>query len=156
MRKYIPMLAVLLLAACELAHEPEIRDQAGEFNQIATWTTNIQPVGAGTLSGTATFREYGSYYTAEVTLNGGLPSRAYQWRVYRGSCADTEVAQHGPTQSFLDLVTDASGTATLTRTFAGALNSPDSIYNLRVRVALTSTNWGNGANPAACGDVGRS
>lgn len=156
MRKYLPMLGLLLAAACELAHEPEVRNKADELQEIARWTATVSPVGSATISGTATFREFGSYYIAEVTLNGGEAVRAYQWRLYRGSCADETVAQHGPTQAFADLVTDANGTATLTRTLAGALNSPDSIYNIRVRPAITSTNWTTGTDPAACGDLVRS
>lgn len=158
MRTCITLVVALSLAACDLSHEPEVRSQPNQLAQIGQWSATINPVGTGTVRGSLTVREFGSYAEAEVSLTGGLPTRAYQWRIFRGSCAATAAAElglHAAIQSYPDLVTNASGAASATPLLGGALNSPAGVYSIRVRLGQSTTNW-NGTSPIACGDLRRS
>ncbi|MEX2282915.1 MAG: hypothetical protein WEE89_10580 [Gemmatimonadota bacterium] len=158
MRKGVSFLLLLGLAACDLSSEPETRDDANEFAVRATWNATLAGIGTATVGGATKVTErLGSQLDAEVSLTGGLPTRAYQWRVYRGDCAATAAADlvlFSTIQAYPDLTTDATGTASLTRFLAGALDST-AAYSVRVRLGVSTTNW-NGTNPIACGNLQRS
>jgi hypothetical protein len=158
MRKCISLLVLVGLAACDLSQEPELREQSNELELLSEWSASIGGVGSSTITGTTSVRVYGSYSEAEISISGALPSRSYQWRIFRGSCAATAAADlglHATIQSYPDLVTNAAGSASTSRLLGGALNSPAGLYSVRLRLAVSATNW-NGTSPLACGDLTRS
>jgi hypothetical protein len=157
---------VLTLAACDKPGPAEVRSDGEEFPLRATWSAAVTPVGSATIQASLTINEnLGSHMQAVVNVTGGAPNATYQWRIYRGGNCSVNVAAtsntagdglviFATTQSYPDLVTNASGAATMTRTIAGSLD-PLGAYSVRVRVAQSSTNW-NGVNPIACGNLQRS
>jgi hypothetical protein len=160
------LLLVLGLAACDLSTEADSRDSGDEFPVRANWSASVAPVGTATVRGTLAIEEFlGSRFIANTSITGGRPNTAYQWRLFRGDCATTEVAAnntaptglllYGTVQAYPDLTTDATGAASVNdRAMAGALDSLTA-YSMRVRVAAASTNW-NGTSPVACGNLQRS
>ena len=154
---------IVALAACEGRSPAEVRRKAEEFPLRATWTAAVTPIGSATLQTSLTIREYfGSHMEAVVNVTGGAPNASYQWRIFRGGDCSVNVAATNATsgnglflfatiQSYPDLVTDATGAATLTRTIAGSLD-PLGAYSVRIRPAQQATNW-NGLTPVACGNL---
>ena len=165
MSKKIVILLVIGLVACDSAIEPVTKNKADDFPLRANWSAAVAPVGSNTVTANVAIAEYlGSRLEASASLSGGLPSRAYQWRIFRGDCATTTPAANAtaPTglllfatiQSYPDITTDGTGKGTIARELAGALDSLTA-YSLRIRVATSQTNW-NGTSPIACGDLQRS
>jgi hypothetical protein len=157
--------AVCALAACDKSTPAEVRDHADTFPQTATWNATAAPVGTNTVGATLTVKQYlGFRMEASVTLTGGVANRGYQWRIFRGDCATTAVASantsptglllFATTQSYPDIVADASGRGTSTPIVAGSLD-PQTAYSVRFRVTQSATNW-NGTSPIACGNLQRS
>ena len=157
------LLLAAAVAACAEGNPAEVRDDAPTFPVRASWSSSAAPVGASTVRATLAMREHlGSRIEATMTLNG-TPNATYQWRIFRGDCSTTAVAASNTaptgllvfatTQSYPDVVTSGSGSATVTRTIAGALDSLTA-YSVRVRVAQSTTNW-NGTSPIACGNLQR-
>jgi hypothetical protein len=156
-------LAAAAIAACAEGNPAEIRDEAPTFPVRASWSASAAPVGTGAVRGTLAMKEHlGSRIAATFTINGA-PNASYQWRIFRGDCNTTAVASgntaptgllvFATTQSYPDVTTSAGGTASVTPTIAGALDSLTA-YSVRVRVAQTTTNW-NGTSPVACGNLQR-
>jgi hypothetical protein len=165
MRKNILILLVLGAVACDLATDPETRNNPNEFPLRANWSATINPVGTATVRGNLTMAEFlGSFLDANASITGGAATTAYQWRIFRGDCTVTTAAANntaptglllfGTIQSYPDLTTSAAGAATVTRQLAGTLDSLNA-YSVRIRVAQTATNW-NGTSPIACGNLQRS
>jgi hypothetical protein len=162
-RRATALLSLAALAGCSEGNPAEVRDDAPTFPVRASWSSSATPVGTGTVRATLAAKEYlGSRIETTLTLTGA-PNTSYQWRIFRGDCATTAVAANNtaPTgllvfstvQSYPDVTTNASGTATVTRTIAGSLDSLTA-YSVRVRVAQSATNW-NGTSPVACGNLQR-
>ncbi|HKS06819.1 MAG TPA: hypothetical protein VJR92_10935 [Gemmatimonadaceae bacterium] len=153
-------------AACDNAGPAEVRDGAGDFEVRETWSAAVTPVGTATLQASVTVTEYfGSRMQAVVTVTGATPNAVYQWRMYRGGDCSVNVAATNSTAgnglflfatvpSYPDIVADATGAATITRSIAGSLDSLGA-YSVRVRPSQSATNW-NGLSPIACGDLERS
>ena len=157
---------VLTLAACDKPGPAEVRTDGGEFGLRGNWSAAVTPVGSATIQASLTITEHlGNHMEAVVNVTGGAPNATYQWRIYRGGNCSVNVAATSNTagdglvlfatiQSYPDLVANASGAVTLTRTIAGALD-PMGAYSVRVRAGQSGTNW-NGVNPIACGNLQRS
>ncbi len=165
MRNQVAVLLLLSLIACDSGVDPEVKGSGTSFPLRANWSATAAPVGTSTVRTTLTIKEYlGSHMDANASLTGGAANTAYQWRIFRGDCATTAVAASNTTptglllfstiQAYPDLTTNASGTVTLTRVIAGALDSLTA-YSVRLRVATAATNW-NGTSPVACGNLQRS
>lgn len=166
--RFAPLTACLgavALAACVEGNPAEVREDAPTFPVRASWNASAAPVGSAALRATLAVREYlGSRLEVTLSLTGGAPNTAYQWRIVRGDCATTAQATNAtaPTglwtfataESYPNVTTDASGAATITRAIAGALDSVTA-YSVRVRVAPTTTTW-HGTTPLACGNLARS
>ena len=168
LRRRAPRLLLLLaplfaLAACELSNPAEVRTDPAQFVLRANWTASATPVGTGPVRATVSIKQYHGFRLSTSLQFTGAPGTTYQWRIYRGNCATTTVAVNNtaPTgllvfatlQSYPDVVTDAAGTATVSRDVAGLLDSLKA-YSVRVRVAQASTAW-NGTSPVSCGDLQR-
>lgn len=157
------LLPFTALAACELSNPAEVRTNAETFPLGSNWSASATPVGTGAVRATLSIKQYLGYRLGTTLQFTGAPATTYQWRIFRGDCATTAVAVNNtaPTGlllfatvlSYPDVVTDAAGTATVTRDVAGLLDSLKT-YSVRVRVAQTSTAW-NGTSPVACGDLQR-
>jgi hypothetical protein len=158
------LLLAAALAACGEGSPAEVRDDAPTFPVRASWSASAAPVGTSTVRATVALKEHlGSRIEATLTLTGA-PNTAYQWRIVRGDCTGTVAAVNAtaPTglwtfataESYPNATTNAAGTATVTRTIAGALDSL-AAYSVRVRVAQTQTTW-HGTTPIACGNLQRS
>lgn len=165
MRKKMALLLLVTAAACDTGMEAEVKNKAEQFPLRANWTAAAAPVGTSSVRATLSIKEYlGSHLDATATLTGGAPNTAYQWRIFRGDCATNTAALNNtaPTglllfstiQAYTDLTTNAAGTASVTRTLVGALDSLTA-YSVRVRVGQSATNW-NGLTPIACGNLQRS
>ena len=154
------------LAACSMDNPAEVRDGAEEFPVVATWSAIAEPADTDTVhteSGELTVEQHlGFRMNASFTLNG-TPGNTYQWRIFRGDCATIEAAEEATsatglllfatTQSYPDIVVDASGTGSAAPAIAGSLDSLTA-YSVRVRPSQTSTSW-DGTKPIACGDMQR-
>lgn len=157
------LLCLAAAAGCAEGNPAEVRDAAPTFPVRASWSASAAPVGTATVRATLAAKErLGSRIETTLTLNGA-PNTSYQWRIFRGDCATTAVAPNNtaPTgllrfatdQSYPDVTTSASGTATVSATIAGALDSLTA-YSVRARVAQSAINW-NGTSPVACGNLQR-
>jgi hypothetical protein len=154
---------VLASAACDKPAPAEVRADGEEFSVRANWSAAVVPTGTATLQASITITEYfGSRLEAVVNVTGGAPNTSYQWRIYRFGDCSVNVAGTSNTsgngirlfatvESYPDLVTDATGAATLTRTIAGTFD-PLGAYSVRVRPSQSATNW-NGLSPIACGNL---
>ena len=154
---------VVTLGACDKASPAEVRSSSDEFPLRDTWNASVTPTGSGTVRATLTINERLGYrMEAVVSVTGGAPNASYQWRIYRGGNCSVNVAATNATsgnglflfatvQSYPDLVVDATGAATLTRTIAGTLD-PQGAYSVRIRPSQSATNW-NGLSPIACGNL---
>ena len=157
--------AACALAGCDKATPAEVREQGASFPVTRTWNATAAPVGTNTVGATLTVTQHlGFRMEATVTLTGGVASRGYQWRIFRGDCATTAVAANNTsptglllfstTQAYPDIVADASGRGTAAPVIAGDLD-PQTAYSVRFRVTQSATNW-NGTSPVACGNLQRS
>jgi hypothetical protein len=149
MRKQAVLL-LLLAAGCDLSStEPETRNSANQLELRAEWQASIGSMNGSAVTGLAHLMEYRAYYEAEITVSGGPPSDSLVWRIYPGTCANSDDDEFGnSTQAFPTLRTDASGSANLTRLLAGALDSLAD-YNVRVQTD------GDIDNTVGCGDLER-
>lgn len=161
MRRFMWPVLALSVAACDLSTEPELRNQANQFELRAQWQASITGIGTSTISGTVQLQEYrGSTVDATASLGGALASRAYQWRIFRGTCSSTLVTadRYSTDQAYPHIVTNAAGTGTVARLMAGALDSTGT-YHVRIRLApATVVTWTNpvGGGALACGALQRS
>ena len=161
--KLSTLLAAAALAACGEGSPAEVRDDAPSFPIRATWSASAAPVGTNTVRATLAMKEHlGSRIETTFTLTGA-PNTTYQWRVVRGDCTGTAAATNATTlnglwtfatgESYPNATTNAAGTATVTRTIAGTLDSLTA-YSVRVRVAQAAVTW-HGTTPIACGNLQR-
>jgi hypothetical protein len=152
------------LAACGEGSPAEVRDDAPTFPVRASWSASAAPVGTSAVRATVALKEHlGSRIETTFTLTGA-PNTSYQWRIVRGDCATTTQAVNvtAPTglwtfatgESYPNATTNAAGTATVTPTIAGTLDSLTA-YSVRVRVAQAQVTW-HGTSPIACGNLQRS
>ena len=158
---FLPL--VLTLAACDEPIPAEVRSDGEEFPVRATWSAAVLPIGSATVQASLSIDERsGSRLETVVNVTGGAPNTSYQWRIYRGGDCSVNVAGTSNTagdgirlfatvESYPDLVADATGAVTLTRTIAGTLD-PLGAYSVRVRRSQSATNW-NGLSPLACGNL---
>ena len=157
---------VLTLAACDKPGPAEVRSDGEEFAPRENWSAAVAPIGSATLQASITITEYSGFHMeAVVNVTGGAPNATYQWRIYRGGNCSVNVAGTSNTagnglrlfatiESYPNLVTGATGTATMTRTIAGSLD-PLGAYSVRIRASQSATDW-NGLSPIACGNLQRS
>ena len=165
MKNTILILLLAGAAACDSATDAVTRDHANEFPIRSNWSAALAPVGNGTVRAELQIQEHlGSRFDATVSLTGGAPNAAYQWRIFRGDCSvNTQAASNtsatglkllATIQSYPDVITNANGAGTASSRVAAALDSLTA-YSVRVRVAQQATSW-NGTNPIACGNLQRS
>ena len=151
------------LAACGEGNPAEVGDEAPAFPVRASWSASAAPVGASTVRATMALKEHlGSRIEATFSITGA-PNTAYQWRIVRGDCATSVQAASvtAPTglwtfatgESYPNATTNAAGTATVSPTIAGVLDSAGT-YSVRVRVAQAAVTW-HGTTPIACGNLQR-
>jgi len=157
----VPLIA---LAACNLTEPAELRTgaDAQQFPLQANWSASATPIGTSSLRANLTIKQYQGFRMDATAQFTGAPNTTYQWRIFRGDCSVTTVAASNTaptgllvfatTQSYPDIVTDASGVITINRTIAGVLDSLKQ-YSLRARVFATG-GW-NGTSPVACGNLQR-
>src|SRR5262245_39991484 len=164
MKNKAALLLLLALAACDTGMEAEVISSGEQFPLRANWTSAAAPIGSSTVRANVTIKEFlGSRMEVSTQLTGGAGTTAYQWRIFRGNCAETAVAANNTsptgllvfatTASYPD-VTTTGGTGSVKPVIAGALDSLTA-YSVRFRVAQTATNW-NGTSPIACGNLTRS
>ncbi len=165
MRKTISCLAVvgLVVAGGCLDQNPtETRDDGSSFAVIANWSASMAPVGTNTARGTLSVKQMLGYHNDVTFTVTGPPNASYQWRIFRGDCRTTTAAANvrdvglwpfATVQSYPDVVLNAQGTATMTRSVAGQLDSLTA-YSVRIRASQSSTSF-NGTSPLACGDLQR-
>jgi hypothetical protein len=162
MKALIPLAGLALLTGCLDQNPTELRDDGQTFPVIANWSASMAPVGTSTARGTLAVKQMlGQHNDVTFTVTG--PANAsYQWRIFRGDCKTTTAAAtvrdpglwpFATVQSYPDVVLSAQGTATVTRTIAGLLDSLTA-YSVRIRASQASTNF-NGTSPLACGDLQR-
>lgn len=150
MKSMSAILLLLVAAGCDLdSIEPEIRDSAIPLELRAEWQANITSMNGSSVTGLTRLMEYRAYYEAEIAVSGGPPSDTLVWRIYPGTCANSDDDEFGgSTQAFPTLYTNGSGEASLTRLLAGALDSL-AAYNVRVQ------RGGNISTTVACGNLAR-
>ena len=151
------------LAACANETPAEVLTQANQFPLTANWNATATATGTAPANATLSIKQYLGFRLQTSMNFTGKPSSTYQWRIFRGDCATTEVADNNTsptglllfetTQSYPDIATDASGNGVVAREMAGSLDSLTA-YSVRVRVAQTSSNW-DGTKPIACGNLQR-
>jgi hypothetical protein len=151
-----------LLGACLDQNPTEIRDDGNTFPVVANWSASMTPVGTNTVRGTLAVKQMLAQHNDVTFTVTGTPNASYQWRIFRGDCSTTTAAAtvrdpglwvFATVQSYPDVVLNAQGTATVTRTIAGLLDSLTA-YSVRVRPSQTSTTF-NGTSPLACGNLQR-
>ena len=152
--------ALVAMAGCIDQNPTETRNDAMDFAVLANWASTVTPIGTNTVGGQLTAAQ-SEGYRINVTFNvTGPPNASYQWRIFRENCAATVFATSVTTpgvfpiatvQSYPDIVLDATGKATITRTIAGLLDS-QTAYAVRLRPVQASTNF-NGSSPVACGNL---
>jgi len=162
--KHTIRVLVLGFAFGACAENPaEVRSDAESFPLRANWSSSAAPIGTSGVSATLSVKQFAGF-RMELNLSvTGPPSRTYQWRIFRGNCATTVTAANNQDpnglllfatiQSYPDVATSATGTATLTREVAGSMDSLTA-YSVRFRASQSSTNW-NGTSPIACGNLQR-
>lgn len=158
----LSLVGVAMLGACIDQNPAEVRSDGEQFQAVANWSATMSPVGTNTVSGSLTAKQMLGYHI-EVTFSvTGTPNAAYQWRIFRGNCSVNTAAANvrspglwvfATVQSYPDIVLDATGKATVTRSIAGVLDSLTD-YSIRIRPSQASTSF-NGVNPLACGDLRR-
>ncbi len=164
LRLQAPFLLVLAaFTACDNYYPVEVRSDAEQFPLRASWSASALPVGTAPARATLAVKQYLGFRMDASLQFTGAPNTSYQWRIFRGNCATSVAAVNNtaPTglvlfatlQSYPDLVANAAGTATVSTTVAGSLDSLTA-YSVRVRVAQTATGW-NGTSPVSCGDLQR-
>jgi hypothetical protein len=162
MKAFVPLAGLALLGACLDQNPTETRDDGDTFPVIANWSAQMNPVGSNTQRGTLAIKQMlGQHNDVTFTVTG--PANAsYPWRIFRGNCATTTAAAtvrdpglwvFATVQSYPDIVLNAQGTATVTRSIAGLLDSLTA-YSIRIRASQSSTAF-NGTSPLACGDLQR-
>jgi hypothetical protein len=158
----LSLASLALFGGCLDQNPTETRDDGETFAVIANWSATMTPVGSNTQRGTLAVKQMlGQHNDVTFTVTG--PANAsYQWRIFRGDCATTVAAAtvrdpglwpFATVQSYPDVVLNAAGTATVTRSIAGLLDSLTS-YSIRIRPTQSSTNF-NGTSPLACGNLQR-
>lgn len=165
MQKLQLLLSVAIVAAtvgCIDQNPTELRDDGSAFPTIARWTAQMTPVGTPTPRGTLGIDQtLGMRMNVDFTVTG-TPNATYQWRIFRGNCAMTTAAStvtapglwlFATVQSYPDVVIGPNGTATVSRTIAGLLDTMTA-YSVRIRAGQAATNF-NGTSPLACGDLQR-
>ena len=158
----LSLAGVALIAGCLDQNPTEVRDDGSSFAVIANWSAAMTPVGSNTQRGTLAVKQMlGQHNDVTFTVTG--PANAsYQWRIFRGDCATSAAAAtvrdpglwpFATVQSYPDIVLSAQGTATITRSIAGLLDSLTA-YSIRIRPTQSSTAF-NGTSPLACGNLTR-
>jgi hypothetical protein len=156
----LSVVGVAMAAACIDQNPTEIRVDGSDQPVVAQLAATVAPVGTATVNATLAGSQKLGYHM-DVTFNvTGTPNATYQWRIFRGSCAETAAAAtvaspglwvFATVQSYPDAVLNATGTTTITRSIAGVLDS-QTAYSVRIRAGQASTNF-NGTSPLACGNL---
>lgn len=154
------LLSVAGIAACNGANPAAVRDDASNFPIVAHWTATSAPIAPATITGTLTLDQHLGFHSDVTFSVTGPPNTAFQWRIFKGDCtvnvaalnntAPTGLVLFATTQSYPDLILDATGQATVKPEIAGWL---DSLTGYSVRIRATATTTFNGVNPAACGTL---
>lgn len=161
-QKLLSAVALALLGGCIDQNPAEVVTDGQTFAPIANWSASMNPVGTGTVRGTLAVKQTLGYHMDVTFTVTGTPNAAYQWRFFRGDCSlntaagtvrDPGLWVFGTVQSYPDIVMSAAGTATVTRSLAGVLDSLTA-YSIRIRPSQASTSF-NGVNPLACGNITR-
>ena len=151
-----------LLVGCIDQNPAEVRDDGSSFPFVTNWSATMNPIAPNTVRGTLAVKQALGYHMDVTFTVTGTPNATYQWRIFRGDCtlntAAATVQASGlwpfaTVQSYPDVVIGANGTATVTRTVAGLLDTLTA-YSVRVRPSQTSTAF-NGVSPLACGNLQR-
>jgi hypothetical protein len=163
MKSLLSIASLALLGGCLDQNPTETRDDSnGPFPVVANWSAAMTPIAPNTVRGTLAVKQQLSQHNDVTFTVTGPANASYQWRIFRGDCKTTTAAAtvqasglwpFATVQSYPDVVLNAQGTATVTRTIAGVLDSLTA-YSIRVRPAQSSTNF-NGTSPLACGDLQR-
>jgi len=163
MKLLLPLAGLALIAGCLDQNPTETRDDGnGPFPTIANWSAAMNPIGSNTVRGTLAVKQQLSQHNDVTFTVTGTPNASYQWRIFRGDCSMNTAASSfsapglwvfATVQSYPDVVLSAQGTATVTRTIVGLLDSATA-YSVRVRPAQSSTAF-NGVSPLACGNLQR-
>jgi hypothetical protein len=162
MTSFLSLIVVGLLGACLDQNPTETRDDGDAFPVIANWSASMTPVGSNTARGTLAVKQMLGFHNDVTFTVTGPPNASYQWRIFRGDCSTTTAAASAQApglwlfatvQSYPDVVLNAQGTATVTRTIAGLLDSLTP-YSVRIRPSQSSTAF-NGTSPLACGNLQR-
>lgn len=164
MKSLLSLASLVLIGGCLDQNPTETRDDGnGPFPVIATWAATMAPIAPNTTQGTLALKQQLSEHNDVTFTVTGPPNASYQWRIFRGDCQMTTVAANvqspglwpfATVQSYPDVVLSAQGTATVTRTIVGLLDSLKA-YSIRIRASQSSTNF-NGTSPLACGNLTRS
>ena len=164
MRLRAPLLLLAAVVACDNYNPVEVRSDADQFPLRANWSASAVPVGTAPGRATLAVKQYLGFRMDASLQFTGAPNTSYQWRIFRGDCtisvaavnntAPTGLLLFATLQSYPDVLTNAAGSATVSSTVAGSLDSLTA-YSVRARVAQTATSW-NGTSPVSCGDLQRS
>jgi len=158
----LSLAGLVLMGGCLDQNPTEIRDDGSSFTVIANWSATMTPVGSNTQRGTLAVKQMLGYHNSVTFTVNGPANASYQWRIFRGDCNTTTAAAtvrdpglwpFATVQSYPDIVLNAQGTATLSPTIAGLLDSLTA-YSVRIRPSQSSTAF-NGTSPLACGNLSR-
>jgi hypothetical protein len=161
-KSLLSVAVITLLGGCIDQNPAEIRTDGDTFPVIANWSASMAPVAPSTVRGTLAVKQALGFHNEVTFTVTGTPNASYQWRIFRGGCSLTTAATgvtapglwvFATVQSYPDVVMNAAGTATVTRTVAGLLDSLTP-YSVRIRPTQASTAF-NGTSPLACGDLQR-
>ena len=163
MKSLLSLASLALIGGCLDQNPTETRDDGkGPFPVIANWSATMAPIAPNTTQGTLAVKQQLSEHNDVTFTVTGPPNASYQWRIFRGDCQTTTAAANAQSpglwvfatvQSYPDVVLDAQGNATVTRTIVGLLDSLTS-YSIRIRPSQSSTNF-SGTSPLACGTLAR-
>jgi hypothetical protein len=163
MKSLLSLAGLALIGGCLDQNPTETRDDGnGPFPVIANWSATMSPIAPNTARGTLAVKQQLSEHNDVTFTVTGPANASYQWRIFRGDCATTTAAASvqatglwvfATVQSYPDVVLNAQGTATVTRTVVGLLDSLTA-YSIRIRATQSSTAF-NGTSPLACGDLKR-
>jgi len=155
--------AAATAAGCSGSNPSEVSNDATTFPIVEHWTATSAAIAPATVTGQLTADQHLGYHSDVTFTVTGPPNGVFQWRIFKNDCT-VNVAATGATaftgltgltlfattQSYPDIVLDASGKATIKTAIAGWL---DSLTAYSVRIRPTATTTFNGVNPASCGTL---
>ena len=163
MKSLLSLASLALIGGCLDQNPTSTHDDGnGPFPVVANWSASMTPTGSNTARGTLAVKQSLSQRNDVTFTVTGPPNASYQWRIFRGDCSVTTAAStvqasglwvFATVQSYPDVVLNAQGTASVTRTIVGNLDSLSG-YSVRIRASQSSTAF-NGTSPLACGSLQR-